>query len=40
MENAIWDFGWRHGFSVDDAEQVVNEIERLLFDGLIEEVLT
>jgi hypothetical protein len=40
VENAIWDFGWRHGFSVDDAEQVVNEIEKLLFDGLIEEVFT
>ncbi|KAE7998730.1 hypothetical protein FH972_003241 [Carpinus fangiana] len=40
VENAIWDVDWRHAFSVDDAEQVVNEIEKLLFDGLIEEVFT
>lgn len=40
VENAIWDFDWRHAFSVDDAEQVVNEIEKLLFDGLIAEVFT
>jgi hypothetical protein len=40
VENAIWDVDWRHAFSGDDAEQVVNEIEKLLFDGLIEEVFT
>lgn len=40
VENAIWVVGWRHGFSDNDAEEVVNEIERLVFKGLIEEVLT
>ncbi|KAF5459031.1 hypothetical protein F2P56_023021 [Juglans regia] len=40
VENAIWVVGWRHGFSDDDAEEVVNEIEKLVFNGLIEEVLT
>ncbi|XP_041006784.1 uncharacterized protein LOC121251571 [Juglans microcarpa x Juglans regia] len=40
VENAIWVVGWRHGFSDDDAEDVVNEIEKLVFNGLIEEVLT
>lgn len=40
VENGIWELGWRHGVSVDDAEQVVNEIETLVFNGLIEEVLT
>ncbi|XP_042977811.1 uncharacterized protein LOC122308513 isoform X1 [Carya illinoinensis] len=40
LENAIWVVGWRHEFSDDDAEEVVNEIERLVLNGLIEEVLT
>lgn len=33
-----WDLGWRNGFSGDEAEQVVRDIERLIFTGLIEEV--
>lgn len=33
-----WDLGWRNGFSGDEAEQVVSDIERLIFNGLIEEV--
>ncbi|KAL5572644.1 hypothetical protein UlMin_022241 [Ulmus minor] len=38
MVNAIWDCGWRTGFSFDEAEQVVNEVEKLVLTGLIEEV--
>lgn len=40
IENGIWDFSWRYEFSADDAEQVVTEIEELVFCELIEEVLT
>lgn len=39
IENGIWDLSWRHGFSVDVAEQLVIEIEKLVFSGLIEEVV-
>ncbi|MED6135314.1 hypothetical protein PIB30_045283 [Stylosanthes scabra] len=39
MMNGIWNWGWRHGFSADEAEQVVSEVERLVLSGLIEEVL-
>lgn len=40
VENALWDFGWRSGFSADDAEQIVDDIEMLVFDALIQEVFT
>ncbi|KAF5482018.1 hypothetical protein F2P56_002619 [Juglans regia] len=40
VENGIWELGWMHEVSLDYAEQVVNEIETLVFNGLIEEVLT
>ncbi|ONH98156.1 hypothetical protein PRUPE_7G233100 [Prunus persica] len=36
--NGTWDLGWRSGFSRDEAEQVVDDIEELVLDGLIEEV--
>ncbi|KAE9600312.1 hypothetical protein Lalb_Chr14g0371581 [Lupinus albus] len=39
MINGIWNLGWRHGYSADEAEQVVNEVENLVFSGLIEEVI-
>ncbi|XP_057761839.1 uncharacterized protein LOC130982031 isoform X1 [Arachis stenosperma] len=39
MMNGIWKWGWRHGFSADEAEQVVSEVESLVLSGLIEEVL-
>ncbi|KAI4347112.1 hypothetical protein L6164_007958 [Bauhinia variegata] len=37
--NGIWDWGWKHGFSADEAEQVVNDVENLVLSGLIEEVV-
>lgn len=37
--NGIWNWGWRHGFSADEAEQVVTEVENLVLGGLIEEVI-
>lgn len=37
--NGIWSWGWRHGFSSDEAEQVVNDVENLVLGGLIEEVI-
>ncbi|RDX83619.1 hypothetical protein CR513_35441, partial [Mucuna pruriens] len=37
--NGIWNWGWRHGFSADEAEQVVNEVENLVLGGLIEEAI-
>jgi len=37
--NGIWNWGWRHGFSADEAEHVVTEVENLVLGGLIEEVI-
>lgn len=37
--NGIWNFGWRHGFSCDEVEQVVNEVEIMVLGGLIEDVI-
>ncbi|XP_028774004.1 uncharacterized protein LOC114744463 isoform X2 [Neltuma alba] len=37
--NGIWDWGWRYGFSADESEQVVNEVEGLVLSGLIEELI-
>ncbi|XP_017440361.1 uncharacterized protein LOC108345983 isoform X2 [Vigna angularis] len=37
--NGIWNWGWRHGFTADEAEQVVNEVEDLVLGGLIEEII-
>ncbi|CAL0322181.1 unnamed protein product [Lupinus luteus] len=39
MINGIWNLGWRHGYSADEAEQVVNEVENLVFSALVEEVI-
>ena len=36
--SGIWDLGWRKGFSVDDTMQVVDDIEKKLLNGLIEEI--
>ncbi|OMO87983.1 hypothetical protein CCACVL1_08624 [Corchorus capsularis] len=36
--SSIWDLGWRKGFSVDDKMQVVDDIEKQLLSGLIEEI--
>ncbi|XWS17279.1 hypothetical protein CRYUN_Cryun33cG0053800 [Craigia yunnanensis] len=36
--SGIWDLGWRKGFSVDDKMQVVDDIEKQLLSGLIEEI--
>ncbi|XP_054787666.1 uncharacterized protein LOC129293629 isoform X2 [Prosopis cineraria] len=37
--NGIWDYGWKHGFSADESEQVVSEVESLVLCGLIEELI-
>ncbi|OMO58164.1 hypothetical protein COLO4_34842 [Corchorus olitorius] len=36
--SSIWELGWRKGFSVDDKMQVVDDIEKQLLTGLIEEI--
>ncbi|KAH7572582.1 hypothetical protein JRO89_XS04G0277700 [Xanthoceras sorbifolium] len=38
--SGIWDLGWRNELSADDIEKVVNDIEKLLFSGLIDEIFT
>ncbi|CAK7337416.1 unnamed protein product [Dovyalis caffra] len=38
--SGTWDLGWRNGFSVDEAEQAVDDIEKLLVSELIEEIFT
>ncbi|XP_021903154.1 uncharacterized protein LOC110818555 isoform X2 [Carica papaya] len=40
LVSGMWDMGWRNGFSLDDSEQVVQEVETLIFSGLIEEVFS
>lgn len=37
--NGMWNCGWRHGFSCDEAEQAVNEVENMILGGLIEEII-
>ncbi|XP_030529893.1 uncharacterized protein LOC115740542 isoform X2 [Rhodamnia argentea] len=39
MANGTWESGWRNGYSLHDAEQVVNDIENVLFSWLIEEAV-
>ncbi|KAL5079710.1 hypothetical protein RYX36_008131 [Vicia faba] len=39
MINGIWNCGWRHGFSFDEVEQVVNEVVNTVLGGLIEEII-
>ncbi|KAL7168138.1 hypothetical protein ACSBR2_038559 [Camellia fascicularis] len=36
--SGAWDLGWRHDFTVDEVEQVVGDIEKLLFKELIEDL--
>ncbi|KAJ4846592.1 hypothetical protein Tsubulata_050291 [Turnera subulata] len=38
--SGVWELGWRSGFSVEEAEQTVNQIERSLVNDLIEELFT
>ncbi|XP_038878559.1 uncharacterized protein LOC120070755 [Benincasa hispida] len=38
--NGMWDFGWKKGFSRSESEEVVNDIEKLILSGLIEESFT
>nr|APR64173.1 hypothetical protein [Populus tomentosa] len=40
VASGTWDLGWRNGFSVDEAEQTVNDVEKLLISELIEEMFT
>lgn len=39
MINGIWNYGWKHGFSCDEVEQVVYEVENMVLGGLIEEII-
>ncbi|GAV78432.1 DUF4378 domain-containing protein [Cephalotus follicularis] len=38
MVSGLWDMGWRNGFSVNVVEQIVYDIEKLILDGLIDEL--
>lgn len=35
----IWNLGWRNGFSTDEVEQVVVDIQKLVLNRLIEDIL-
>ncbi|XP_058074331.1 uncharacterized protein LOC131223060 [Magnolia sinica] len=37
--NGVWDLGWLKGFAVEDADQVVGEVEKHVLDVLIEEIV-
>ncbi|XP_045789432.1 uncharacterized protein LOC123884391 [Trifolium pratense] len=39
LMNGIWNCGWKHGFSSDEVEQVVHEVENMVLGGLIEEII-
>lgn len=36
----VWDLGWRSGFSLEEVDQVVAGIEKIVLGGLMEEVFT
>lgn len=36
---SIWDLGWRNGYSLDEIDQVVSDIQKLVLRGLIEDIL-
>ncbi|KAJ9183948.1 hypothetical protein P3X46_007742 [Hevea brasiliensis] len=38
--SGIWDLGWRNGFSVEEVEQVLNDLEKMIVCELIEEVFS
>ncbi|KAG6589923.1 hypothetical protein SDJN03_15346, partial [Cucurbita argyrosperma subsp. sororia] len=38
--NGMWGFGWKNGSSKSEREEVVNDIEKLILSGLIEESFT
>ncbi|XP_038700899.1 uncharacterized protein LOC119997784 [Tripterygium wilfordii] len=38
MVNGMWHLGWDYGFSVEEGDQVVNDIEKWLLTGLIDEI--
>ncbi|XP_009757845.1 uncharacterized protein LOC107794997 [Nicotiana tabacum] len=38
--STTWDLGWRNGFTLDEVEQVVTDIEKHLLSGIIDDVLT
>ncbi|KAL8094054.1 uncharacterized protein LOC141693138 isoform X2 [Apium graveolens] len=35
----VWDLGWQGGFTLDEVEQIVRDLEKLVISELIEEVL-
>lgn len=38
--SGIWDLGWRNGFSMEEIEQALNDLEKSLVSELIEEVFS
>lgn len=38
MPNGIWGLGWRHGFSMDDMENIVYDLETQILTSLVEEI--
>lgn len=40
LVSGTWDLGWRNGYSVEEAEQTVNDLEKLLVSELIVDVFT
>lgn len=37
--NGAWEFGWRNGFTLDEVDQVVIDIEQTILTGIIDDVL-
>ncbi|KDP33687.1 hypothetical protein JCGZ_07258 [Jatropha curcas] len=38
--SGIWDLGWRNGFSVEEVEHAINDLEKLLVSELIGEIFS
>lgn len=39
LVNGAWDLGWRNGFTLDEIDQVVLDIEQKILSGIIEDVI-
>ncbi|KAL3839878.1 hypothetical protein ACJIZ3_024469 [Penstemon smallii] len=35
-----WDLGWRYGFTMDEVDQVVNDLEKLFLSEIVDDVVT
>lgn len=39
LAGGAWDLGWREGFTINEVEQIISDLDRQVIDQLIEKVL-